>query len=42
LHDIWGLHSTTAEAWLSVAVVVAFTVVLSAVAVRSFTRSAVS
>src|SRR5947209_8395861 len=42
LHDIWGLHSTIAEAWLSLAVVVAFTAVLSAVAVRSFTRAAVS
>ena len=42
LHDIWGLHSTAAEAWLSLAVVVAFTAALSAVAVRSFTRAAVS
>jgi hypothetical protein len=42
LHDIWGLSSTTAEAWLSLAIVVLFTAVLSAVAVRSFKRSAVS
>ena len=27
LHDIWGLHSTTAEAWLSLGVVIAFTAV---------------
>jgi ABC-2 type transport system permease protein len=42
LHDIWGLGSTTAEAWLSLAVVVLFTVALSASAIRSFKRSAVS
>jgi ABC-2 type transport system permease protein len=42
LHAIWGLSSTTAEAWLSLAVVVLFTAALSAVAVRAFKRSAVS
>jgi ABC-2 type transport system permease protein len=42
LHDIWGLGSTTAEAWLSLAVVAVFTVALAALAVRSFTRAAVS
>jgi ABC-2 type transport system permease protein len=42
LHDIWGLSSTTAEAWLSLAVVVLFTALLSVVAIRSFKRSAVS
>ena len=41
LHDIWGMSSTTAEAWLSLAVVAAFAAVLAVVAVRSFTRSAV-
>jgi ABC-2 type transport system permease protein len=41
LHDIWGLDSTAAEAWLSLAVVAAFAAVLAAVAVRVFTRSAV-
>jgi ABC-2 type transport system permease protein len=40
LHDIWGFGSTTAEAWLSLAVVVAFAAALSALAIRSFTRSA--
>ena len=42
LHDIWGMSNTTTEAWLSLAVVVAFTALLTAVAVRAFTRSAVS
>src|SRR5919197_4258731 len=42
LHDIWGMSNTTTEAWLSLAVVVAFAVALTAVAVRAFTRSAVS
>src|SRR4051794_11127823 len=41
LHDIWGMGSTTAEAWMSLAVVALFTVALWAVAVRAFTRSAV-
>jgi ABC-2 type transport system permease protein len=41
LHDIWGMSNTTTEAWLSLAVVAAFTAALVAVAVRSFTRSAV-
>ncbi|HWX52496.1 MAG TPA: ABC transporter permease [Solirubrobacteraceae bacterium] len=41
LHEIWGLSSTTSEAWLSLAVVVLFTAALGALAVRSFTRSAV-
>ena len=41
LHDIWGMSNTTAEAWLSLVVVALFTVALSAIAVRAFTRSAV-
>jgi len=41
LHDIWGLSSTTAEAWLSLGVVALFAMALSAIAVRAFKRSAV-
>ena len=41
LNDIWGMSSTTAEAWLSLAVVLAFAAAFAALAVRSFTRSAV-
>jgi ABC-2 type transport system permease protein len=41
LHDIWGMHSVTAEAWLSLAVVALYAVVLTAVAIRAFGRSAV-
>ena len=40
LHDIWGSGSTTAQAWLSLAVVVAFAAALVALSIRSFTRSA--
>jgi ABC-2 type transport system permease protein len=40
LHDIWGSGSTTTQAWLSLAVVVAFAAAFVAIAVRSFTRSA--
>jgi ABC-2 type transport system permease protein len=42
LHDIWGMSNTTTEAWLSLAVVAAFTAAFAALAVRAFTRSAVS
>jgi ABC-type multidrug transport system permease subunit len=42
LHDIWGMHSVTAEAWLSLAVIVAWAVALTAVSIRAFSRSAVS
>jgi ABC-2 type transport system permease protein len=42
LHDIWGMSSTTAEAWLSLAVVTVFAAAFTAVAIRAFTRSAVS
>jgi ABC-2 type transport system permease protein len=41
LHDIWGMSDTTLMAALSLAVVVAFAVALTAVAIRVFTRSAV-
>jgi ABC-2 type transport system permease protein len=41
LHDIWGMSSVTAEAWLSVAVLVLFAAALTAVAIRVFSRSAV-
>jgi ABC-2 type transport system permease protein len=42
LHDIWGMSNTTVEAWLSLTVVVLFAAVFTAVAIRAFTRSAVS
>jgi len=42
LHDIWGLSSTTASAWLSLAVVVAATCALGALALRAFKRSVVA
>jgi ABC-2 type transport system permease protein len=42
LHDIWGLSNTTAEAWLSLAVVAVFAAALGALAIRSFTKAAVS
>jgi ABC-type multidrug transport system permease subunit len=41
LHDIWGMHSTTTEAWLSLAVVAAYAVALTAIAIRAFERAAV-
>ena len=41
LHDIWGGGSTTVDAWLSLGVVAFFAAALLAVAIRSFTRSAV-
>jgi ABC-2 type transport system permease protein len=41
LHDIWGMSNTTAEACLSLAVVAAFAVAFTALAVRTFSRSAV-
>ena len=41
LHDIWGMSNTTAEAWLSLAVVVLFAAAFIAIAVHAFTRSAV-
>jgi ABC-2 type transport system permease protein len=42
LHDIWGTHSVGAEAWLSLAVVGVWAVVLSAISIRAFSRAAVS
>jgi ABC-type polysaccharide/polyol phosphate export permease len=42
LHDIWGMSSATTEAWLSLGVVVLFAAALIALAIRVFTRSAVS
>jgi ABC-2 type transport system permease protein len=41
LHDIWGMGNVTAEAWLSLAVVALYAVVLTALAVRVFSRAAV-
>jgi ABC-2 type transport system permease protein len=41
LHDIWGAGSATAQAWLSLGVVALWAVMLGALAVRVFTRSAV-
>jgi ABC-2 type transport system permease protein len=40
LHDIWGMSSATAMAGLSLLVVAAFAVVMSAVAAKAFSRSA--
>jgi ABC-type polysaccharide/polyol phosphate export permease len=42
LHDIWGMSNVTVEAWLSLAVVAAFAIALTAISIRPFSRSAVS
>ena len=42
LHDIWQMHSATAMASLSLGVVAVFAAALTAIAVRSFGRSAVA
>jgi ABC-2 type transport system permease protein len=42
LHDIWGMHNVTVEAWLSLAVVALWAVALTAISIRAFSRSAVS
>jgi ABC-type multidrug transport system permease subunit len=42
LHDIWGMHSVTGEAWLSMAVIALWAVALMALSIRVFSRSAVS
>jgi ABC-type polysaccharide/polyol phosphate export permease len=42
LHDIWGMSNPTTEAWLSLAVVLVYTAAFTAIAIRAFTRSAVS
>jgi ABC-2 type transport system permease protein len=41
LHDIWGMSSTTTEAWLSLGVVLVFSVALTLIAIRVFSRTAV-
>src|SRR6266567_1754557 len=41
LHDIWGMHSTTMMATLSLGVVAAFAAALTAVSIRVFNRFAV-
>jgi ABC-2 type transport system permease protein len=41
LHNIWGIGSTSDAAVLSLVVLTAFAVVLTAVSIRAFTRSAV-
>lgn len=41
LHDIWGMHSATTEAWMSLAVVAVYAVALTGIAIRAFQRSAV-
>jgi ABC-2 type transport system permease protein len=41
LHDIWGMHNTTAEAWLSLAVMALFAAALLGLAIRLFRHSAV-
>jgi ABC-type multidrug transport system permease subunit len=42
LHEIWGMSSVTAEAWLSLAVVALFAAALTAISVRVFSRSAIA
>jgi ABC-2 type transport system permease protein len=42
LHDIWGMHNVTLEAGLSLAVVAAWAVALTAISIRAFARSAVN
>ena len=41
LHDIWGMSNVTAMAGLSLAVVVAFALLMLTVSVRVFTRAAI-
>ncbi len=41
LHDIWGMSNATAEAWLSLGVVALFALLMTVIAVRTFSRSAV-
>jgi ABC-2 type transport system permease protein len=41
LHDIWGMSNVTVMAFLSLAVVVLFALVMVAISIRVFTRSAV-
>jgi ABC-2 type transport system permease protein len=42
LHAIWGAGNVTVQAWLSVGVIAVYAVALTAIAIRVFTRSAVS
>jgi ABC-2 type transport system permease protein len=42
LHDIWGMHNVAGEAWLSLAVVALWAVALTAISIRTFSRSVVS
>lgn len=42
LHEIWGMSNPTTEAWLSVIVVALFAAAMTAIAIRVFSRSAVS
>ena len=42
LHDSWGIHNVTTEAWLSLAVVAVWAIALTAMSIRAFSRSAVS
>jgi ABC-2 type transport system permease protein len=42
LHDIWGMHDVTVEAWLSLVVVALWAVALTVISIRAFSRSAVS
>lgn len=41
LHEIWGMHNVTVEAWLSLTVVALFAGALLAISIRVFSRSAV-
>ena len=41
LRDIWGMHDPTVMAFLSLAVVAVFAVIMTAVSIRVFTRAAV-
>jgi ABC-2 type transport system permease protein len=40
LHDIWGTHSVTLEAWLSLAVLALYATALTAISIGVFARSA--
>jgi ABC-type multidrug transport system permease subunit len=40
LHEIWGMSNTTTEAWLSLATVAVYAVVLAGIAIRTFARKA--
>jgi ABC-2 type transport system permease protein len=42
LHQIWGMHDITVEAWLSLAVIAVWALALTAISIRVFSRSAVS